>query len=302
MSLKLTPIQRETLMALITLYREKGEAVRGEDIAAFIKRNPGTIRNQMQTMKALGLVDGVPGPKGGYRATIKAYEAMGIDLLPEEAIIKIRVNDKLIQDANVEEVSFTTIRHPNICKAEIQILGDMDLFKMGDRIIVGPTPVNKLIIKGIIEGKDTISSKILVDAEDIETLPKHPTKNFMTDFVVVEGNVMIKDVALKMKNEKLYAISVLEEGELRIVTINEVLAAILDGKSDDRVGSISKKAINVNSDDPLYRSIAKTLEEDPSTIAALVTKNDRKVGIINKITIIDRITDHIMDLLGGVVD
>lgn len=302
MSLKLTPIQKETLMALITLYREKGEAVRGEDIAAFIKRNPGTIRNQMQTMKALGLVDGVPGPKGGYRATIKAYEAMGIDLLPEEAIIKIRVNDKLLEEANVEEVSFTTIRHPNICKAEIQILGDMNLFKMGDKIIVGPTPVNKLIIKGEIEGKDTINNKILVDAEDIETLPKHPTKDFMTDFVVVEGNVLIKDVALKMKNEKLYAISVLEEGELRIVTIKEVLAAILEDRSDDRIGSISKKAVNVNADDPLYKSIAKVLEEDPTAIAALVTKNDRKLGILNKITIMDKITDHIMDLLGGSVD
>lgn len=302
MSLKLTPIQKETLMALITLYREKGEAVRGEDIAAFIKRNPGTIRNQMQTMKALGLVDGVPGPKGGYRATIKAYEAVGIDLLPEEAIIKIRVNDKLLEEANVEEVSFTTIRHPNICKAEIQILGNMDLFKMGDKIIVGPTPVNKLIIKGEIEGKDAISNKILVDAEDIETLPKHPTKDFMTDFVVVEGNVLIKDVALKMKNEKLYAISVLEEGELRIVTIKEVLAAILEDRSDDRIGSISKKAVNVNADDPLYKSIAKVLEEDPTAIAALVTKNDRKLGILNKITIMDKITDHIMDLLGGSVD
>lgn len=302
MSLKLTPIQKETLMALITLYREKGEAVRGEDIAAFIKRNPGTIRNQMQTMKALGLVDGVPGPKGGYRATIKAYEAVGIDLLPEEAIIKIRVNDKLLEEANVEEVSFTTIRHPNICKAEIQILGDMNLFKMGDKIIVGPTPVNKLIIKGEIEGKDTINNKILVDAEDIETLPKHPTKDFMTDFVVVEGNVLIKDVALKMKNEKLYAISVLEEGELRIVTIKEVLAAILEDRSDDRIGSISKKAVNVNADDPLYKSIAKVLEEDPTAIAALVTKNDRKLGILNKITIMDKITDHIMDLLGGSVD
>lgn len=137
MSLKLTPIQRETLMALITLQRKKGEAIRGEDIATFIKRNPGTIRNQMQTMKALGLVDGVPGPKGGYRARIKAYEALGIDLLPEEAIIKVRVNNKLIEEVNVEEVSFTTVRHPNICKAEIQILGNIEIFKIGDKITVG---------------------------------------------------------------------------------------------------------------------------------------------------------------------
>lgn len=132
-------------------------------------------------------------------------------------------------------------------------------------------------------------------------MPKHPTKDFMTEFVVVEGNVTIKDVALKMKNEKLYAVSVLEEGELRIVSIKEVFAAILDGRSDDKVGSISNKAININADDPLYRSITKIIE-DPNAIAALVNKNDRKVGIVNKIVIVDRLTDHIIELLGNSVD
>ncbi|HEY3422517.1 MAG TPA: Rrf2 family transcriptional regulator, partial [Methanocellaceae archaeon] len=65
---ELTVIQREILTALINLFREKGRAIKGEEISERIDRNPGTVRNQMQSLKALGLVEGVPGPKGGYKA------------------------------------------------------------------------------------------------------------------------------------------------------------------------------------------------------------------------------------------
>ena len=55
----LTPIQRDILTALINTRRGEGRAVKGEEIAELIDRNPGTIRNQMQSLKALNQVEGV---------------------------------------------------------------------------------------------------------------------------------------------------------------------------------------------------------------------------------------------------
>ncbi|MDD1748495.1 MAG: hypothetical protein LUO89_01335, partial [Methanothrix sp.] len=52
----LTPVQRDILTALINIHRVEGRAVKGEEIAELIDRNPGTIRNQMQSLKALNLV------------------------------------------------------------------------------------------------------------------------------------------------------------------------------------------------------------------------------------------------------
>ena len=75
----LTTVQRDILTALINIHRVEGRAVKGEEIAELIDRNPGTIRNQMQSLKALNLVEGVPGPKGGYKATGAAYEALNIE-------------------------------------------------------------------------------------------------------------------------------------------------------------------------------------------------------------------------------
>ena len=60
----LSLIQRDILITLITLYHQQSHSIKGEEIADMIQRNPGTVRNQMQALKAIGLVDGVPGPKG----------------------------------------------------------------------------------------------------------------------------------------------------------------------------------------------------------------------------------------------
>jgi predicted transcriptional regulator len=67
MTMDLTQVQRDILTALINIHRGEGRAVKGEEIAELIDRNPGTIRNQMQSLRALNLVEGVPGPKGGYK-------------------------------------------------------------------------------------------------------------------------------------------------------------------------------------------------------------------------------------------
>ena len=76
--MELTVVQREILQELINLYREKNRPIKGTEIALRLNRNPGTIRNQMQALRALDLVDGVPGPKGGYVPTSKAYRALGL--------------------------------------------------------------------------------------------------------------------------------------------------------------------------------------------------------------------------------
>lgn len=79
--MELTPIQKDIIIALINLQRQKDRAIKGEEIAEVIQRNPGTVRNQMQLLKALGLVEGVPGPKGGYKPTGAAYDSLRIQQL-----------------------------------------------------------------------------------------------------------------------------------------------------------------------------------------------------------------------------
>jgi len=281
------------LMALISIYRKKGTSVRGEEIAALINRNPGTVRNQMQTMKALGLVEGVPGPKGGYKATIKAFEAVEMKEVKEEAIIKIWVNGEPVENGNVQEMAFTTVRHPGLCRAEMKLIGDMRVYNIGDKIVAGPTPVNKIIVSGEIIGKDDMDNVILVDAADVETLPKRPVGEYMDKFVIMEGGKSIKDAKEKVESEKLDSMAVLEDGEIRLVSNKDVFLSLAEGHGDERVGSISKSTISVDVNMPLHIAIVKMREEDTRSI--LVSEGDKKVGILNKVHIVDVITKGLMD-------
>ena len=166
-SIELTSSQKTILTALINLYREQDGAVKGETIAAEVDRNPGTIRNQMQSLKALQLVEGVPGPKGGYKPTATAYDALQIQEIDHAADVPLFHGGELVEEANVEEIDLTSVHHPEKCRAEIQLRGSVASFHEGDSVTVGPTPLSKLRIDGTMEGKDDTNNTLILTIDDM---------------------------------------------------------------------------------------------------------------------------------------
>ncbi|MEF8777058.1 MAG: Rrf2 family transcriptional regulator [Haloarculaceae archaeon] len=167
-SIELTPSQQTILQELVNLHRESEKAVKGEDIADRVDRNPGTIRNQMQSLKALQLVEGVPGPKGGYKPTANAYEALQIQELDQAADVPFTHNGELVAEANVEEIDLTSVHHPEQCRAEVTLRGTLSDFHEGDNLTVGPTPLSKLQIEGTLEGKDDTNNVLILTIDDME--------------------------------------------------------------------------------------------------------------------------------------
>jgi predicted transcriptional regulator len=173
-SIELTSSQKTILTALINLHRENEDAVKGEDIADEVDRNAGTIRNQMQSLKALQLVEGVPGPKGGYKPTANAYEALDVQQMDEPAAVPILLNDEPIDSANVGEIDLSSVHHPDLCRAEIHVQGSVREFHEGDRVRVGPTPLSKLVIDGIVDGKDEPDNVLILRIEDMRAPAEEP--------------------------------------------------------------------------------------------------------------------------------
>jgi predicted transcriptional regulator len=167
-SIELTPSQKNILQELVNLYRRSESAVKGEDIAEEVDRNPGTIRNQMQSLKALQLVEGVPGPKGGYKPTSNAYDALQVQDMDEAADVPLKHDGEPVEFANVEEIDLTSVHHPEECRAEIKLQGSIGDFHEGDTITVGPTPLSKLRIIGTIEGKDDTSNILILTIDDMK--------------------------------------------------------------------------------------------------------------------------------------
>ncbi|WP_232688416.1 Rrf2 family transcriptional regulator [Halobacterium zhouii] len=173
-SIELTSSQKTILRSLVDLYTQQEQAVKGEDIAEEVDRNAGTIRNQMQSLKALQLVEGVPGPKGGYKPTTNAFEALEIQQLDSAAEIPILHEGEEVADVNVQEIDLTSVHHPDLCRAEIHLRGSIKDFHEGDRVTVGPTPLSKLVIEGTLDGKDDTSNVLILKIVSMEAPAEEP--------------------------------------------------------------------------------------------------------------------------------
>lgn len=167
-SIELTPSQRSILSALVNLYNEREDVIKGETIAAEVDRNPGTIRNQMQSLKALQLVEGVPGPKGGYKPTPTAFRVLEIQHLDDPAPVPVHHEAEPVEDLNVVQINLTSVHHPSMCRAEVTFQGSLRSIHEGDTVSVGPTPLSQLHITGTVDGKDESNNLLILQIESMQ--------------------------------------------------------------------------------------------------------------------------------------
>ncbi|MDD1686524.1 CBS domain-containing protein [Methanoregula sp.] len=224
----LSLIQKDILITLITLYHQQSHSIKGEEIADMIQRNPGTVRNQMQALKAVGLVDGVPGPKGGYIPTAIAYRELNLSLAEGDYDVKISRNGEDIRGVNVQEVDFTTLCHPDICHAMIKLVGSAKLFEIGDQVTIGPTPVNRLLIRGEIFGKDEAKQALLIATSEIISLPKKSIKHYMTTpLKTLKTTDTLKEALILFNHNHIHGAPVIDNGKLSgIITMSDIAKAI----------------------------------------------------------------------------
>ena len=278
----LSLIQKDILITLISLYHQYSHPIKGEDIAEIIKRNPGTVRNQMQALKVLGLVDGVPGPKGGYHPTARAYGELNITNDYSESDVPIQKNNLDMDGIKVSEIAFTTLTHADLCHALIKIIGNVRAFDIGDRVTVGPTPVNKLLIKGEVFGKDEINSALLISTSEMTSLPKKPVRDYMSmPLISLEPDMTIAYAMKTLLQKKIHGAPVLENGNLAgIVTLTDIVTSIDKGMTGENLvrEMMVKDVITIPDDRRLYEVIRQFKERDVGRV--IVVDGEKPVGIL----------------------
>lgn len=165
--ISLSARQKSVLSTVIELYEATGEPASGELIAETEGRAAGTIRNQMQPLRDLNLVESVAGPRGGYRPTSTTYEILGYEKLDQPAAVPVTRNGDAVDGVIVESIDLVHIDHPRRCRAELRIRGPLRGFHSGDAVRVGPTPKTNLIVKGRIEGTDESNRLVVVNITEI---------------------------------------------------------------------------------------------------------------------------------------
>ena len=220
----LTSVQKEILQSLINLYRKsKGKSIKGEEIAEIMNRNPGTIRNQMQSLRSLGLVKGVPGPHGGYKPTIEAYHTLNISAIDKEALVPIFKHGEKVGDLNVARIEFTSIPHPGECEAAIKVIGNIKQLDLGDKVRIGPTPVNKLVVNGVVVGRDDIDNLLLLDTTSIRSIPHKSVIDIASKkLITLKPYMSIKEAANVLSSNRIDGAPIVEDHKVTgILTLND---------------------------------------------------------------------------------
>lgn len=159
---ELSESQRRILTALVNDFQQTDEPVKAQRIAETIDRDAGSIRNQMQSLKTLNLVEGVPGPSGGYRPTEDAFAVLDRDRLDDRAKVTLSGNYDRI-DVTVDEIDFTNVQHPETCTAHVHLQQSAGQIEPGDPVAIGPTPNSNLVIAGELEVINDTADELVVD-------------------------------------------------------------------------------------------------------------------------------------------
>lgn len=161
-SIELSFGQKRILQALIRLYTDSEESIKSEDIAELVDSKSWSIRNQMGSLTSLKLVEGVPGPKGGYKPTATAYEVLENHHMDEPASTSLQRGGEDAKDVIVEKIGLASLHPSKHCRAEIQFQGSIDSFQEAEEVTIGPTPLMKLRISGTVDSKDKTNNSLIL--------------------------------------------------------------------------------------------------------------------------------------------
>lgn len=290
----LTSVQKEILQTLINLYQTSdGKSIKGEDIAEVMNRNPGTIRNQMQSLRSLSLVKGVPGPRGGYKPTIEAYHTLNISVTDNESKVPMFKEGNRLEGVSVAKIEFTSIPNPGECEAAIKVLGSIKDLDLGDTVRIGPTPVNNLGIIGEIVGRDDMDNILLLDTTTIRSIPKKTVKDIATlDLLFLNPDDTIKEAANLLSDKVIDGAPVIENNKiLGILTLSDIVWALAESKEGLKVKEVMQKnVVTVNQNMKIANAVEIMYKQNIGRLI-LVDDNDVPKGIITKTDVVNSITN-----------
>ncbi|MGN0093904.1 MAG: CBS domain-containing protein [Methanobrevibacter sp.] len=286
----ITSVQKEILQNLINLYQtSEGKSIKGEQIAEVMNRNPGTIRNQMQSLRSLGLVKGVPGPRGGYKPTIEAYHNLNIPVSDKDSKVPISVNNNRIEGLSVAKIEFTSVPHPKECEAAIKVLGNIKSLNIGDEIQVGPTPVNNLGVIGKVVGRDDTDNIILLEANTIRSIPKKSVIEIgSVNLLTLSSDNTIREASkIFSRNSINGAPIVVDNVAVGILTVTDVVKAIAENKEDIKVSEyMSPKVVSVNKDMSIANAVEIMYKHKIGRLI-ITDDNNNPIGIVTRTDLIE---------------
>jgi len=270
----------------------------------------------MQSLRSLGYVKGVPGPRGGYKPTIEAYHNLNIPVSDNDSKVPIYVDNEKLEGLSVAKIEFTSVPHPAECEAAIKILGNIKTLNIGDTIKIGPTPVNNLGVIGKIVGRDDTDNILLVETNTIRSIPKKTVSEIGTNILLVETNTIrsipkktVSEIGtnnlitLSPENTIREAASIFNENTINgapiivdnivvgMLTVTDLVRAISQNNEDSTVSDfMSGKVVSVNKDMRIANAVEIMYKHKIGRLI-ITDDNNNPIGIVTRTDLIESMTN-----------
>jgi predicted transcriptional regulator len=287
----LTSPQKEIVIALLELYDKKRCLVKSKEIAHRTGRDEGTVRNIMPVLRAIGLVDAVPGPKGGYIPTSKAYEGFNVPKNIHSLSVPIYTLKGEKTDITVTDILFKSVFSPDFCQAMLKVIGNISRLNVGEDLVVGPTPSGRMIIEGRVKGRDDMHGEILLDVINLISIPREKVLNVMSKrLVTIDKKMSITEAAAIIYREFIRAVPVMDNGNLAgMLTSYDVARCMSEGISDCRVfEATSRRPVIILSGEDILEAMERMRRSSIGRLV-VVDAEGKPVGMITRTDILTRI-------------
>ncbi|GAB4380619.1 MAG: hypothetical protein Kow0021_10110 [Methanothermobacter thermautotrophicus] len=189
------------------------------------------------------------------------------------------------------KIEFTSIPDPGECEAAIKLVGSIRKLDLGDRVRIGPTPVNKLVVDGVVVGRDDMDNIILLDTTAIRSIPKKTVAEVATrDLVTLAPDITVKEAAARLSSLGIEGAPIVEDDEVKgIVTLSDITASIAAGTEFMQVSDIMSKNIITVKQDTMIADAIEVMNKHNIGRLIVTDSEGRPTGIITRTDILDSI-------------
>lgn len=196
----------------------------------------------------------------------------------------------IASDVTAIEISFVTVGNKEACGGVVRLIGNIKDFAMDDKIQIGPTPVNRLIIRGEVTGRDDTTNSILFNITEMISLPKKQVKNYMKyPPLLVNINSSIQEATRLFIKSNIHGTPVEDKGKIvGMFTYTDIAHAFSQGKTSVKVKDImTKELITVDGDMQLYDVVKLFHKYDIGRL--IVTINGVPKGTLSKTDVLNEL-------------
>jgi transcriptional regulator len=197
-------------------------------------------------------------------------------------------NGVMVEGTTASEIIFNKVMHSQQCDGVVRIIGNIRDFNVGDEIEVGPTPVNKLYLRGTVTGRDDTMSRIILHISEMVSVPKVSIKTIARRALRIPPNISLQEASRILVHNGVQE-ALVEDNSPGLINLTDVARALADGKVDREAREIMTRGfLTIDSEEPIYEAIKMIGRTGINQL--IVSEGGVLWGMINSLDLIKSLT------------